>query len=29
MLFHKEVGGLLNLVAANNQFISYVVGPIP
>jgi hypothetical protein len=29
MLFHREVGGLLSLVVANNQFMSCVVGPSP
>jgi len=29
MLFHKEVGGLLSLVATNIQLMSWVVGPIP
>ncbi len=28
-LFHREVGGLLSLVAANSQLISCVVGPSP
>ncbi len=29
MLFHREVGGLLSLVAANIQLISCVLGPSP
>ncbi len=29
MLFHKEVRGLLSLVAANIQFMSCVFGPSP
>jgi hypothetical protein len=29
MLFHNEHGGLLSLGAANSQFMSWVLGPMP
>jgi hypothetical protein len=29
MFFHREVGGFLSFVAANNQLMSCVTGPSP